>query len=65
DFSAIKDNAHSIKGGSGNLTAMAVSLAAKNLEDAAKQEDMSLVQTCLEELENAFRKLKDYKKNLK
>ncbi len=64
DFSIVKDHAHSIKGGSGNLTAMRLSTVAKNLEDAARQNDIDLVQTHAQQLENTFKEFKEYTQTL-
>ncbi len=64
DFKTIKEQAHSIKGGSASLTAMAVSTAARKLEVSAEEEDISAVQEHSQEMENALSELKDYVQTL-
>ncbi|HNY11784.1 MAG TPA: PAS domain S-box protein, partial [Candidatus Wallbacteria bacterium] len=56
----VQNEAHSIKGGAGNLTAMALYKAASELEKAAKIMDISLTDKSFSEFENEFMKLKDY-----
>ncbi|MBU1342967.1 MAG: PAS domain S-box protein, partial [Proteobacteria bacterium] len=64
DFSTIQKEAHAIKGGSANLTAMAISKAAHALEASSKSNDTNLSSALLENLKKEFIHLKTYATHL-
>jgi len=60
DLESIQNEAHSIKGGAGNLTAMALYKAASDLEKNARSKDPALTESSLSEFEDAFIIFKNY-----
>ncbi|MCG8616724.1 MAG: response regulator, partial [Desulfobacterales bacterium] len=60
DFSAIKREAHAIKGGAANLTAMALSKTAAALEEAGKSEDIDEAVNQTVQLKTDVLALKNY-----
>ena len=65
DFLTLKNQAHSIKGGAANLTAMNLSKIAAALERSGKSADISRSSILLKELEKQFTLLKNFISRLK
>jgi CheY-like chemotaxis protein len=63
DAEILRTEAHRIKGGAANLTAMALSQAAAEVEVSAKQGDLDQAGRALETLVQEFQTLKDYVRN--
>ncbi len=57
DFNPILSEAHSIKGGAGNLGALNLSQAAAELEEAAGEGSSSRANAAIDDLENEFQRL--------
>ncbi len=64
NFTTIKNEAHSIKGGSANLCATPLSIAASELEEAGKSKDNTQIDLFLPDLRTQLVKLKKYVKGL-
>jgi len=64
DFAMIQNAAHAIKGGASNLTAMALSHAAAELETALKTNTGNLVPDLIKGLNAEFSRLKSFADNL-
>ncbi len=60
NFDPILSEAHSIKGGAGNLGALNLSQAAAELEEAAGEESSSRADAAIDDLENEFQRLYQY-----
>ena len=60
DFNPILSEAHSIKGGAGNLGALNLSQAAAELEEAAGELSSSRANAAIDDLENEFQRLYQY-----
>lgn len=64
DFKAIQFEAHSIKGASYNILANKLGDVARDIEDAAKNENLEDIKSYQPILSNEFQNLKEYIKNL-
>ncbi len=64
DAKTIGKEAHSIKGGAGNLTAQALYTAARDLETLAKSGNLTGAEDVITRLDKAFRQLKNYAETL-
>ena len=60
NFNPILSEAHSIKGGAGNLGALNLSQAAAELEEAAGEESSTRANAAVDDLENEFQRLYQY-----
>ncbi|MCP3874828.1 MAG: response regulator [Desulfobacteraceae bacterium] len=62
DFQIIEEQSHAIKGGAANLTAMALSDAASNLEMAGKNQDINNIEEIFGKLEVVYKQFSQYVK---
>ncbi len=63
DLGAILFIAHSLKGSSGNLAAISMQDAVRQLENAGKKSDLKMVKKYLINVESEYNKLKEYLNN--
>ncbi len=62
DFSTLAQHAHAIKGGAANLTAMALSTAAHQMETAAKNQCREKLKMLQQKIIDEYRRLKSFRK---
>ena len=64
DFERLREEAHSIKGGSWNLYAVKLGNKAESLEKSSKEKELALSELNLNNLNLAFNEFREYVKNL-